>query len=61
MNTLSSDEIRAAQMLTAATMAAWLAAGIVPGLNRHARLIRIVVLAVYLAGAAGFTVWVLLR
>jgi hypothetical protein len=46
--------MHAAQILTGATMAGWLVAGFVP---RHAYRIRVLLLALYLAGAAAFVVY----
>lgn len=58
---VSSDDMRAAQMVTAATMAGFLAAGLVPGLQRYAARIRLVLLAAYLLACGGFIAYVLLR
>ena len=46
--------MHAAQILTGATIAGWLLAGFLP---RHAYRIRVVLLALYLAGAVGFAVY----
>lgn len=51
---LSPEVMHAAQILTGATMAGWLVAGFVP---RHAYRIRVLLLALYLAGAAAFVVY----
>lgn len=48
------QEIRAAQVFTGATFALWLLLGYVPGVRRHARTVRAVLLGVYLVGCAGF-------
>jgi hypothetical protein len=61
MAPLTTEEIRAAQMLTAATMAAWLACGVVPAIRPHAAKFRAGLLAAYLAGCAAFVGYVLLR
>ncbi|MBV9248327.1 MAG: hypothetical protein JO227_03640 [Acetobacteraceae bacterium] len=58
---VTPEEIRAAQVLTASALAAWLGAGIVPAFRPYATVIRAVVLAVYLLACVGFTVWVLVR
>ncbi len=47
---VSSEEIRAAQILTGVTMAAFIAAGVIPGTRRHAARIRGVLLVLYLVG-----------
>ncbi len=59
--TASGDEVRAVQILTGTAMAAWLLAGLAPGLRPHARTIRAVVLAAYLAGGGLFLAWLALR
>jgi hypothetical protein len=59
--TVSGDEVRAAQILTGATMAIWLLVGVAPGLRRHGRAIRAFVLAAYLVGCGAFLVWLALR
>jgi len=60
MTPVTPDEMHAAQILTGATMASWIAVGLIPGLRPHAGRIRLAVLAAYLLGCAGFIVWFLL-
>jgi hypothetical protein len=45
---VSSEEIRAAQIVTGVTMAAFLAAGMIPGARRYAARIRGALLVLYL-------------
>jgi hypothetical protein len=59
--TVSSDEVRAAQVLTGVAMAVWLMVGLAPGLRRHAATIRAVVLAIYLVGGGAYVLWLALR
>jgi hypothetical protein len=58
---VTAEQMRAAQMLTGATMAAWLACGAIPGIRPHATKIRAGLLAAYLAGCAAFVAYVLFR
>lgn len=52
---VSGEEMRAAQIVTGATMVLWLTIGYVPGLKTHATRIRGALLVFYLlAGAAVF-------
>jgi hypothetical protein len=60
-NLVSADEMRAAQLLTGARMAAWLACGAIPGVRPYAAKIRAGVLAAYLLGCAGYIGYVLFR
>ena len=45
---VSSEEIRAAQILTGVTMAAFIAVGMIPGARRYAARIRVALLVLYL-------------
>ena len=56
--TVSAEDMRTAQTITLATFALWLGVGVMPALRPHARLIRRVVLALYLLGATGFVLYV---
>lgn len=58
---VSAEDMRAAQMVTAAAMACFLAVGIVPGLERYVRRIRLGLLLAYLLACGGFLAYVLLR
>jgi hypothetical protein len=58
---VSGDEIRMAQVVTGVTMAAFLAAGVVPGMRQHARAIRGALLGLYLAACLIFVGYVLVR
>jgi hypothetical protein len=55
------EEVYAAQVLTGATMAAWLVSGWIPGLRPYATRIRVVVLTAYLLGCAAFIAYAMLR
>jgi hypothetical protein len=55
------EEVRAAQILTGATLAAWLACGVIPVARPYATKIRAGLLAVYLLGCAAFITYVLVR
>jgi hypothetical protein len=58
---VTADEMRAAQLLTGATMAVWLATGWVPGLRPYVARIRAVLLLAYLGVCAAFAAYVLMR
>jgi hypothetical protein len=60
-STVSPDDIRAAQVITLATLALWFGVSVVPPLQPHARAIRAIVLTLYLLGAAGFVLSVMTR
>jgi hypothetical protein len=55
------EEMRAAQILTGATMAVWLACGVVPGVRPYATKLRAGLLAAYLLCCFGFIAFVLLQ
>lgn len=57
---VTADEMHAAQIVTGATMALWLGAGLVPPLRPYAAAMRGVVLALYLAAIAGFAIYLTL-
>ena len=59
MVAITAEQMRAAQILTGATMAAWLASGVIPGARPYAGKIRAGLLAAYLAGCAVFVAYVL--
>jgi len=59
--TVSGAEVRTAQTITGAAMAAFLLAGLAPGLRPYAARLRIGVTAVYLIAAAAFTIYLLVR
>jgi hypothetical protein len=48
LSAVSSEEIRAAQIVTGVTMAAFIAAGVIPGARRYAARIRGALLVLYL-------------
>jgi len=56
-STVSSEQMHAAQIVTGATMALWIGAGLVPGLRQHAGAIRGAVLALYLLTFGGFVIY----
>jgi hypothetical protein len=57
----TDEEVRAAQILTGATLAAWLACGVIPGVQPYATKIRTVLLAAYLLACLGFIVYLSAR
>ena len=57
---VTGEEMRAAQILTGATMAAWLACGAIPGVRPYATTLRAGLLAAYLLCCAAFIAYVLL-
>ena len=58
---VSGEDVRAAQMLTGTTFALFLMVGFVPGLRPYAGRIRLVVAVAYVAAAAGFMVFLMVR
>jgi hypothetical protein len=57
---VSGEEIRAAQIVTGVTMAAFIAAGVVPGLRERAAAVRGALLALYLIACGAFLAYALL-
>ena len=60
-DTVSSEDIRIAQVVTGLAMAAFVGAGVVPGMREHAGAIRAALLVAYLAVCGVFVGYVLLR
>ncbi len=58
---VSSADMQTARIVTGATMAAFLAAGMVPGLREHAGRIRVALLVIYLLACGMFAGYVLMR
>ena len=58
---VSSADMQTARVVTGATMAAFLAAGVVPGLREHAGRIRVALLVIYLLACGIFVGYVLMR
>jgi hypothetical protein len=58
---VSSADMQTARIVTGATMAAFLAAGIVPGLREHAGRIRVALLVIYLLAGGIFVGYVMMR
>jgi hypothetical protein len=58
---VTGQEMRAARLVTGATMVALIGVSVVPGLRPHATAIRLVLLAVYLLVCAAFVTAILLR
>jgi hypothetical protein len=56
----TDGQVRAAQILSGATMAAWLACGWIPGLRPHATKIRTVLIAAYVLCCGAFIGYVIL-
>jgi hypothetical protein len=61
LGAVSGDEIRAAQIVTGVTMAAFIAAGVVPGLRERAAVIRGALLVLYLVACGVFIGYAALR
>ena len=61
LGAVSGDEIRAAQIVTGVTMAAFIAVGIAPGLREHTGVIRGALVALYLIACCIFIGYVMLR
>jgi hypothetical protein len=57
VDTVSANEMRAAQALTGAAMAIWIGVGIAPGLRKYARTVRGAVLALYLLACLSFILY----
>lgn len=53
----SADEMRAAQILTGATMALWILVGLMPSLKKHATPIRVALLSLYLLCCAAVVIY----
>ena len=60
-NAVSSADMQTARIVTGATMAAFLAVGMVPGLREHAGRIRVALLVAYLLACGIFVGYALLR
>ena len=58
---VSSADMQTARVVTGATMAAFLVAGVVPGLREHAGRIRVALLVIYLLACGIFVGYVLMR
>jgi hypothetical protein len=56
-----AEQMRQAQIVTGFAMAAFIGAGVVPGLRPYAATIRLVLLVVYLVACGAFVAWALLR
>jgi hypothetical protein len=56
---VSGEEMRAAQVVTGVTMAAFIAAGLVPGLRERAGAIRAALLVLYLIACGAFAAYAL--
>ena len=57
---VSGEEIRAAQIVTGVTMAAFIAVGMIPATRRYATQIRAALLVLYLAACGVFLAYALL-
>lgn len=58
---VSPGEMRAGQVIVLCGFALWLGIGYVPGLARHANMLRALLLAAYLIGAISFVAYVFIR
>jgi hypothetical protein len=61
LSAVSSEEMRAARIVTGVTMALFVGVSVAPGLRRHAGAIRLALLLVYLVVCAVFVANVLSR
>jgi len=59
--TVSNQDVRAVQMLTGTTFALFLMVSVVPGLRTYATRIRLAIVVIYVAAAAGFMIHLLVR
>ncbi len=59
--TASGEEMRAARILTGATLSLFILVGVVPGLRSFATRIRIFITVLYLVAAAAFMLRLLVR
>lgn len=60
-SSVSNEDMRAAQVVTGAVLAAFLTVGLVPALRPHATLIKGALLVLYLLACGVFVVTVMLR
>jgi hypothetical protein len=58
---VSNEEMEAAQVVTGATMAAFITVGFVPGLRRHVAVIRGALVVLYLLACGVFVGYAMLR
>ncbi len=58
-NTVSADQMRAAQLISGITMVIWISVGVLPPLRPYAHVVRRALLLLYLASCVGFIVFVL--
>ena len=58
-NTVSADQMRAAQLISGVTMVIWISVGVLPPLRPYAHAVRRALLLLYLASCVGFIVFVL--
>ena len=61
LDSVSGEQMRAARIVTGATIAAFIAVSLAPPLRRYARRIRLALIVAYLLGCAGFVGYALLR
>jgi hypothetical protein len=61
LTAVSTTDMQTARIVTGATMAAFLAVGMVPGLREHAGRIRVALLVAYLLACGIFVGYVLTR
>ena len=59
LDTVSADQMRAAQLISGATMAIWIGMGVLPPLRPYAHAVRRALLLIYLAGCVGFIAYVM--
>ncbi len=60
-NAVSSEDMQTARIVTGATMAAFIAVGLVPGFRQRAAMVRGVLLVLYLLTCGAYIGYMLLR
>lgn len=58
---VTAEDMRAAQILTGATLALFLLVGLAPGMRAHGTQLRLVILAIYVLGVAALVIRALAR
>ena len=61
LRTFSGEDMRAAQLITGATLAMYLMASVVPGLRPYVARIRVAIVGGYFIAVAGFMIHLLAR
>lgn len=58
---VTAEDMRAAQILTGATLALFLLVGLTPGMRGHATRLRLAILVIYMLGVAALVIRALAR